>query len=377
MIAKPPSVWHLLSPDFPPKLGGVGDHSALLAGELAERGHEVHVWTSSADAESHTPGISVHRLPDFLSTGRRLLDRGLQEFAAPRTLFVQYTPQLYGLTGLNLPFVNWLLRRRYRHHDDVRVNFHEVAFPWVPRPLKHNLIAATNRVMAAGLIQAANRIYLSTPAWEQPLVRLGARRDTMTWLPIMSNIPVVALSNPRPHNAPPVVGHFGTYGGFLAPLLQSSLKEIMQSTDSRIRLIGSGGDAFARDFSSAHPQWAGRLDAPGQQSAAAISAAIQTCDVMIQPYVDGLNARRGSALAALAHGAAVVTNVGANTESFWQTADPPPLALVPVEKVAAEAVALLTDDARRRKMSECARRFYNSTFSTQARMDCLLNGAPA
>src|SRR5947209_3461982 len=41
-------VWHLVTGEYPPRPGGVGDYSALLAAGLAAAGGEVHVWTASA-----------------------------------------------------------------------------------------------------------------------------------------------------------------------------------------------------------------------------------------------------------------------------------------------------------------------------------------
>ena len=37
--------WHVLTGEYPPDCGGVGDYSADLARALAETGDLVHVWT--------------------------------------------------------------------------------------------------------------------------------------------------------------------------------------------------------------------------------------------------------------------------------------------------------------------------------------------
>jgi hypothetical protein len=38
------TVWRLVTGEYPPQHGGVGDYSAQLAAGLAREGHEVHVW---------------------------------------------------------------------------------------------------------------------------------------------------------------------------------------------------------------------------------------------------------------------------------------------------------------------------------------------
>ena len=50
-----------------------------------------------------------------------------------------------------------------------------------------------------------------------------------------------------------------------------------------------------------------RVIATGYLEPSAVSRALSVCDVMVLPYVDGASLRRGSLLAAIAHGKAIVT----------------------------------------------------------------------
>ena len=58
-------IWHLITGEYPPDIGGVGDYTRLLGDALSRCGDEVHVWAppgfSSAD---DTGAVRVHRLPD-------------------------------------------------------------------------------------------------------------------------------------------------------------------------------------------------------------------------------------------------------------------------------------------------------------------------
>jgi glycosyltransferase involved in cell wall biosynthesis len=49
-----------------------------------------------------------------------------------------------------------------------------------------------------------------------------------------------------------------------------------------------------------------------------VSVNLQACDVIVQPYPDGVTTRRTSVMAALANARAVVTSDGALTESVWR-----------------------------------------------------------
>ena len=57
--------WHLLTPEYPPACGGVGDYTALVAAALAEAGDEVHVWYPAppGTAVRNAPRLTVHPLP--------------------------------------------------------------------------------------------------------------------------------------------------------------------------------------------------------------------------------------------------------------------------------------------------------------------------
>jgi hypothetical protein len=67
--------------------------------------------------------------------------------------------------------------------------FHEVAFPWVATPLKHNLLAAVHRLMALIVARASKRIFVSTTAWNALLSPLIAPGRCITWSPVPSNLP--------------------------------------------------------------------------------------------------------------------------------------------------------------------------------------------
>ena len=162
--------WAILTGEYPPQSGGVSDYTRLVAEGLAAVGDEVAVYAppQGNGPDSAPPGVRVRRLPDrFGLRGLRWLDRELVRCRPDRVL-IQYVPHAFGLKAMNLPFAAWVAARA-RRVAPVWVMFHEVAFPFVRRPLRHNLLAVVNRVMARAIAGAADRVLVSIPSWGQLL----------------------------------------------------------------------------------------------------------------------------------------------------------------------------------------------------------------
>jgi glycosyltransferase involved in cell wall biosynthesis len=376
-----PRVWHLISGEYPPASGGVGEYTRALAHALAAEGLEAHVWAPATAAREGR--VEVHAA-EFGGKGLRRLGAELDAFAAPRTLLVQYAPQAFGRRGMNLAFCRWVLSRA-RRGDDVRVMFHEPYVQFGIRRPQRNLIALANRWMAMLLLRAARIAYVSTPAWER-LLRPWAPRSlgAMPWLPIPSTVPrvddpegVAVLRAQLRANQPGVhvVGHFGTYGGMIAPLLEPALLAILAPPSTSVALLlGDGGPAFAARLIAADPSLRHRVVAPGRLPNERLSVHLQACDVAVQPYPDGVSARRTTVMAALANGVVPVTTAGVFTEPEWRASRLPLVAPGDSSALAAEVLDLLDDAPRRRLLAAAGRDLYERRFSMRRTLDVLLEG---
>lgn len=376
------ATWHVVTPEYPPDEGGVADYVAQLAPALAASMGEVHVWCpGESDATSRElEGVLVHRFrAPFTRGGLGRLGRALDECEGPRVLLLEYVPHGFGRKGMNVAFARWVLGRR-RRGDDVRVMFHEVAHPFVAWPLHHNLIAASQRWMAELLVRAATRVYVSIPGWEPLLVRLGAEPGSSRWTPVPSNVPDSAplsaihavrhrLGLDDPREALPLVGHFGTYGEPILRRLRPILSGILtRRADAHVLLLGGGGERVRDEFVRVHPDESARITATGRLPAADVAAHLRACDLVVEPYPDGVSSRRSSVMAALANGVAVVTTAGRLTEpGLWSDG----VALVPVdrpEEFVRVVLALLEGRraerlARLEVLGRSGRRLYDATFS--------------
>ena len=314
MTEKP--AWHLLTGEYPPDRGGIGDYTRLLARALADHGRQVHVWTPSVASDSEADGVAVHAIAGVGRDGVRKLGTALDRHPAPRRLLVQYAPQAWGMRGMNLPFTRWLLARR-RTGDDVRVMFHEPYFPFGWQRPQRNLLAAVNRLMARTLLRASTRAYVSTHVWEPLLGALAPPGMRFTILPIPSTIPVVddpeRVDRIRQEVGAgrPIVAHFGTYGDQIGPALIRALQALIgYRPDARILLLGNRGPGFAEQLRALDERFRDNVVAPGYQSPEDLSVHLQAAGVAIQPYPDGADTRRTTLMACLANGVPTVTTRG-------------------------------------------------------------------
>jgi glycosyltransferase involved in cell wall biosynthesis len=341
------SSWAILTGEYPPQAGGVSDYTRLVAEALAEAGDEVHVWCPPSPGAQVPPGgpVRVHRLPDhFGPRSLARLDRALRGRGRRLTPLVQYVPQAFGWKGMNLPFCAWVASRL---RGRAWVMFHEVAFPLRPgQPLAHTMLGVVTRMMARLMTDAARRIYLSIPAWEGHLRSLAPVRAPVTWLPVPSNLP----HRPAPRYGDDlrhrlggrvVVGHFGTFGASITPLLSAALPPLLARDARRVGLlVGRGGEAYAEELARLHPTLRGRLIAPGALPADEVVAHLAACDVLLQPYPDGVSGRRTSLMAGLSLGLPTVTTEGPLSEPLWRQSGA--VALTPVR--AAERLVRATDE---------------------------------
>ena len=245
--------------------------------------------------------------------------------------------------------------------------------------------AAVHRVMTALLLGAASRVWVSIPAWESHLrpYALG-RRVPFRWLPIPATVPAIAdpsgVAAIRDRYVPTqgfLVGHFGTYARHIAePLLSVLLRILRDHGNVSALLMGRGGESLRDLFIRKHVDLSGRVHATGVLEAAELSRHLSACDLMIQPYPDGVSSRRTSATAGLSHSLPIATTTGRLTEPLWEQSAA--VALAPAgdaDALADEVERLLADDDERRRLSKAARKLYQERFDIKHTIAALRDGA--
>lgn len=352
--------WHLITGEYPPDPGGVGDYTRRLAQELIRAGDHVDVWTRGEQSEPRIEdGVTVHRVAGrFGPRGLQRLSQGLDRCPGPRRLLLQYVPQAYGFKGLNTLVLAWLMSRSGR--DEVRATVHEVATPWMPGSVRGTILAVGTRFHAALLMRSARQLYVTIPAWGRLLRQLGGSGPTITWTPVPATIPAL---EPQPDPEREIVGHFGTYGRLITPSLAPIVEGILRARPTvTVRLIGAGSREWREHLAQRWPELAPRIEATGALPAEEVARALTECRVMVQPYVDGASTRRTTLMAALANGVPVVTTLGRLSEPIWQTGGVVAIPISAMPKMIEAVHTLLNDPQQAKQLGESGRRLYRAHF---------------
>lgn len=357
--------WAILTGEYPPQPGGVADYTCQLAAGLAAAGDAVTVFAPphQLGKEADDAGVAVVRLPDrFGPRGLCTLGHALAR-ERPARILVQYVPHAFGWKAMNLPFAAWLAARA-RRLAPVWVMFHEVCVPFRWRPVKSAVLGAAHAVMARLVAGAADRVFVPIPAWAARLWRLCPGAKPAEWLPVPSNIPAAAVAVRSASGT--VIGHFGTYGPATAELLESALVALLdRSADRSAVLLGRGAATFRDRLAARHPALADRVVAPGERPPEEVAARLRGCDVLLQPYTDGISSRRTSAMSGLANGVPVVSNLGELSDPVWLGLGWPSLAPGPdpAAVAAAAETTLAMPPESRHELGRAGAALYREQFA--------------
>ncbi|MFN8524808.1 MAG: glycosyltransferase [Chloroflexota bacterium] len=320
----------MLTGEFPPDHGGVGDYTARLASALAARGIPVGVLT---DIHAGMPAAWMHvrhavRVPVRAQIGGwdpaclPHVVRALRCLGSQPILHIQYQAGAFDLGGTIhlVPTIARALRPRCR----VVTTFHDFRIPYL-FPKAGPLRLAANRLLARSSDAA-----IFTEQGDRDLARVEGHV-----IPIGSNIDPVraergtldaARAKIGAHAGDTVIGYFGFLNSSKG--LETLLAAVRQLVDRGlpIRLALLGGSAGASDPTdrATSDRLSAALAALGLSDltyrsgfveAPALSVLLGACDVMALPFEDGASLRRGSLMAALAHGLPIVTTQPADASS--------------------------------------------------------------
>ena len=137
---------HFLTPEYPPRHGGVADYTHQIATELSRGGETVHVWGPAGSTAQPGSAIVVHPdLGSFRAADLRRMSVLLDAYASPRRLVVQWVPHGYGQRAMNLRFCLWLWQRSVAG-DSIELVVHE-PFVTFSGGLRQCVVAAVQRAM--------------------------------------------------------------------------------------------------------------------------------------------------------------------------------------------------------------------------------------
>lgn len=354
----------LVFPVLPPTLDGIGDHTARLAGALAER-TEVTVYTAQRQCDA-IAGVTVRTAFDVQPPSAvRDLVRAV-EADPPDALIVQFNQFSYGRWGLN-PFLPLAVRAIRQRCPGIRIVWvaHEDFVPatnW-----RFAVMTTWQRAQFLALGRLADVVFFSIEPWVRKYAPWFAHA-LVEHLPIGSNIEVCPLSRDAARAAldiPPstfVAGVFGTVSASrLLPLIRAACERIAQSVpDFLLLYVGSEGERLRGALQGVPVRDAGRLPA------AEVALHFKAMDLHLCPYVDGVSTRRGSFMAGLQQGVPSLTNLGVHTDPVLQSSAGHAFAATEgaCRQAYEEAAAVLAHDPTlRSRLGEAGRILYESAFT--------------
>jgi glycosyltransferase involved in cell wall biosynthesis len=346
--------------EYPPQPGGVGDYTQQVARALVKRHHHCSVLTidqgkwlihrlcTNGKQQTHSLALSQTAEWDWRSWDAvyaAIVDQN------PEIIHIQYQTGAYKMhPAINLlpKRLAWLPKR-----PALCATFHDLLEPYLfPKagPVRRWV---TNRLAR----DVDGAVATNLADYQQLSKRAGSSAPAL--IPIGSNIEVADLADydrdawraelgVEPSDV--LIAYFGLLGQSKgADLIFDGLER-----HPNWRLVVIGGEAtspqdqqYARWFREEieRRKLGGRVIRTGQVDERDVSAHLMAADLVAQPFRDGASLRRGSLLASLAHGCAIVTSQPNDSQAL-QAANQPTLRdgeqalFVPVEDSAALEAAI-------------------------------------
>jgi glycosyltransferase involved in cell wall biosynthesis len=303
--------------EYPPMQGGVGAFTQELSRSLVALGHDVFVFTDHRAAGPQHNGAPIRVTADARTWRWGSLTR-IRRWAQAQKLDIvniQYQAAAYNMAA----FIHILPVRL----DNVRVvtTFHDLLAPYLfPKagPLRYQAVLTLARSSDGVIV---------TNRGDQERLALEKSIASLRHIPIGSNI---APTPPPDYNravwraalgyqpSDIIVGYFGFLNATKG--IETLLRGVRMARDGGlpIQLLMIGGRTgssdptnviYAREVDEMiedldlleHITWTGFVDCT------AVSGHLMATDMIALPYRDGVSFRRGSLMAVLAHGCAIIT----------------------------------------------------------------------
>jgi glycosyltransferase involved in cell wall biosynthesis len=297
----------IVCPNYPPsrKEGGISHFTQILARELVEMGEQLVIVTDDeymGSGSDENPSMEVVAVPGPWNS---LAARAIVDILSSRSVDLvnlQYSPSMY---SASFKYAWGAAARRF----PSVTSFHTL---WGGGSI--NYLIALQLLSTSRAVLATNTEIVYLLEKYLPIFLKKTRR-----IPIGSNIR--PSSRPRPNveeeyklqEGTSMLSYFGMcYPGKGMNILFEVARLLKERLDYQLLLIGGGmsdDEPYRRQAVAQveaygveeHVLWTGRLASDD------VSTLLSRSDVILLPYETGVSDRRGSLMAALAHGRAIVT----------------------------------------------------------------------
>ncbi len=187
-----------LTPNYPPTICGVGDHTHRLALEMMEKGVEIHVICSADQMPppSDSPLLTVHPVVKSWNTEGVTSIMDVVKMIQPDWFITQYVPHSYHPKGLSYILL-FLYHQLNALKTPILTIFHEVKI----RPqtaFKTRLMSYLQGLIGNKLSNMSAKVVTSIDFYDNNLKDIPS--DKRTIIPIGSNILPIAVSDFKKQN---------------------------------------------------------------------------------------------------------------------------------------------------------------------------------
>jgi len=306
----------MVTGEYPPMQGGVADFTRILGQHLEALDVEVYLLTSTEAAATAQANPRVRAVIERWSWGELYgkASRLVQELR-PDVVNIQYQAAAYGLH----PAINALpLRLR---HTPMVTTFHDLRVPYLfPKagPLREQAVwCLARRSRAVIATNAADAAALGRRRGMPPIYEVPIGSNVRNCLPEGFHRAQWRVSWGLP-NSGLVLGYFGflnpTKGG--EDLVRCLANLVHNGIDAHLLMIGGAigasdpaNEAYLASVLAliAELGMHARVHWTDYLTDQEVSAAFALSDLCVLPYRDGASLRRGSLMAALAHGMPILS----------------------------------------------------------------------
>ena len=305
----------LLSAEFFPQAGGLGDYTARLAQAFEEVGVSTQILTGAINQppNANLPGPARWNWRSLPTVARVLRLRQAE------VVNIQYQTGAYGMhPAINfLPlYLGW---RMGTHRPKIVTTFHDLRVPYL-FPKAGPVRGWVNRL----LLRTSDAAIITNEADRRQALAWGMRPDRLHLVPIGSNIEPSEGGPRRTETHDQLgliesdfaVGYFGLVNRSKG--LDTLLEAFARLKGDGWKLVIVGGETgqtdltnklYADELASLTERLGltDRIIRPGHRPAEETSELLTALDALALPFRDGASFGRGSLLAALAHGLPTVT----------------------------------------------------------------------
>lgn len=306
----------------------------------------IAAYSRRLDCALRGAGITAH-VVDLRTTTRPTLHAAVRRADA---VVLQYNPFCFGRGGLapSLP-ITW---NALRTSSDGRfvVNVHEPHAPWAP--VRWTALSLLQRIQLYALAQQSDAVSVSTQRWADEV-----RFPVKAVIPVGSNIASCPVGRDREAGRGPGrlrLVSFGTaHESRLYGLVESACAAVAGAgVDAELVVLGADATHVNSPLPTRHT---------GPLADDEVSVELAAADVMLAPFIDGVSTRRGSVIAGLQHGLAVITTGSRNTDPVLRCTRG--LRLADVESFVDQALLLARDRSAIAELAAAGHQLYTERFT--------------